>query len=48
MKKRFTLAMLEEAKRDLAWDDFRAIVDYNEAIRLNPNYGVAFCNRGIA
>jgi cytochrome c-type biogenesis protein CcmH/NrfG len=24
----------------------RAVADYNEAIRLDPNNAVAFCNRG--
>ena len=29
-------------------DHDRAIVDYNEAIRLSPNYLVAIYNRGLA
>jgi tetratricopeptide (TPR) repeat protein len=29
-------------------DDDRAITDYNEAIRLKPDYAYAFGNRGLA
>jgi tetratricopeptide (TPR) repeat protein len=26
----------------------KAIADYNQAIRLNPNQAIAFCNRGFS
>jgi tetratricopeptide (TPR) repeat protein len=29
-------------------DNDRAIADFNEAIRLDPNNALAFCNRGRA
>ena len=29
-------------------DHDRALADYNEAIRLDPNNALAFCNRGRA
>jgi Flp pilus assembly protein TadD len=29
-------------------DEHRAIADYNEAIRLQPQHALAFCNRGKA
>ncbi|HEY1360865.1 MAG TPA: tetratricopeptide repeat protein [Xanthobacteraceae bacterium] len=45
---------LAVAYRNRGWalhssgDDDRAIVDYNEALRLDPNYAHALANRGVA
>ena len=38
--------------RGVVWhekgDDDRAIADYNDAIRLDPNYALAYNNRAVA
>jgi len=43
---------VEFYNRGIAYDDKgqhdRAIEDYNQAIRLNPNYATAFYNRGVS